>query len=118
MLAESGVFGADLLVWLVFALGAAMVVGNLLALLRPPAGGSARRSTPRRKGPARARGAKARAGGAKARGGKSTKKGSASRSARGPRGGDLPTAPLGRSVMMIAIGTLAVVWSLATLATR
>lgn len=95
MLADSGVFGADLLVWLVFALGAAMVVGNLLALLRPPA-----------------------AGGAKARGGKSTKKGNSSRSARGPRGGDLPTAPLGRSVMMIAIGTLAVVWSLATLVTR
>lgn len=28
-------FGEDLLVWLVLALGGAMVVGNLLALLRP-----------------------------------------------------------------------------------
>ena len=28
-------FGEDLLVWLVLALGAAMAVGNLLALLRP-----------------------------------------------------------------------------------
>ncbi len=88
VLADSGVFGADLLVWLVFALGAAMVVGNLLALLRPPPSG------------------------------KSTKKGSASRSAGGRRGGDLPAAPMGRSITMIAIGTLAVVWSLATLATR
>jgi len=28
-------FGEDLIVWLVLALGAAMAVGNLLALLRP-----------------------------------------------------------------------------------
>ncbi len=28
--------GEDLLPWLVFALGSAMAVGNLLALLRPP----------------------------------------------------------------------------------
>ena len=28
--------GPDLLVWIVLALGAAMVVGNLLAILRPP----------------------------------------------------------------------------------
>ncbi len=31
------VFGDDLLVWLVLALGAAMVVGNVIALVRPPA---------------------------------------------------------------------------------
>ncbi|MGI9600285.1 MAG: hypothetical protein ACR2QE_00245 [Acidimicrobiales bacterium] len=30
-------FGDDLLVWLVLALGGAMVVGNALALMRPPA---------------------------------------------------------------------------------
>ncbi|MDH3707506.1 MAG: hypothetical protein OES57_15670 [Acidimicrobiia bacterium] len=30
-------FGDDLLVWLVLALGAAMVVGNAIALVRPPA---------------------------------------------------------------------------------
>jgi len=30
------VFGDDLLVWLVLALGGAMVVGNALALVRPP----------------------------------------------------------------------------------
>lgn len=29
-------FGDDLLVWLVLALGAAMVVGNVLAVVRPP----------------------------------------------------------------------------------
>ena len=28
--------GPDLLVWIVLALGAAMVVGNLLAIFRPP----------------------------------------------------------------------------------
>jgi hypothetical protein len=33
----SGLFGGpDLLVWIVLALGAAMVVGNLLAIIRPP----------------------------------------------------------------------------------
>jgi hypothetical protein len=32
----TGVFGNDLLPWLLLALGAAMVVGNVLALVRPP----------------------------------------------------------------------------------
>ena len=37
MLADSSLFlGNDLLVWLLLALGAAMVVGNGLALIRPP----------------------------------------------------------------------------------
>ncbi len=31
--------GEDLLGWLLLALGGAMVVGNVLALVRPPAGG-------------------------------------------------------------------------------
>ena len=34
LLAQEAVFGNDLLVWLVLALGAAMVVGNVAALLR------------------------------------------------------------------------------------
>jgi hypothetical protein len=38
LLADNAPFlGNDLLVWLLLALGAAMVVGNGLALLRPPA---------------------------------------------------------------------------------
>jgi hypothetical protein len=37
LLAESLILGKDLLVWLLLALGAAMVVGNGLALIRPPA---------------------------------------------------------------------------------
>jgi hypothetical protein len=35
ILAE-GLLGDDLLAWLVLAMGAALVVGNVLALLRPP----------------------------------------------------------------------------------
>ena len=35
--ASSGLLGGpDLLVWIVLALGAAMLVGNLLAIFRPP----------------------------------------------------------------------------------
>lgn len=33
--------GEDFLPWMVLAFGAAMVVGNVLALLRPPGGGDA-----------------------------------------------------------------------------
>lgn len=42
MLAEEGVLflGDDFLPWIVLAFGAAMVVGNVLAIVRPP-GGSA-----------------------------------------------------------------------------
>jgi hypothetical protein len=36
LLADAPFLGNDLLVWLLLALGAAMVVGNGLALLRPP----------------------------------------------------------------------------------
>jgi hypothetical protein len=46
--ADSGVFlGNDLLAWLVLALGGALLVGNALALVRPPAqpeGGDLRRA--------------------------------------------------------------------------
>jgi hypothetical protein len=62
--------GEDLLAWLVLALGAAMAVGSLLALVRPP---------------------------------------------ESPKDGELARAPLGRSVVMIALGTLAAVWALASL---
>ncbi|MGH9265262.1 MAG: hypothetical protein ACRD1D_11280 [Acidimicrobiales bacterium] len=62
--------GDDLLPYLVLALGAALVFGNGMALIRPP---------------------------------KEAKK------------GELARAPLGRSVVMIAIGFVAAVWALASL---
>lgn len=63
--------GEDTLVLLVLALGAAMVVGNAMAVLRPP---------------------------------------------QRPRaGGDLERAPVGRAVVMIAIGFVASVWAIASL---
>lgn len=62
--------GDNLLPYLVLAIGAALVFGNGMALVRPP---------------------------------KDVKK------------GELARAPVGRSVVMIAIGTVAAVWALASL---
>ncbi len=64
--------GEDLLVYLVLALGAAMVVGNGLALVRPPH----------------------------------------------KKRGALDRAPLGRTLVMMAIGSIAAIWAIATLTTR
>ena len=64
--------GEDLLPWLVFAIGGALAVGTLLALVRPP---------------------------------KEHEK------------GDLTRPPLARSVVMIALGTIAAIWGLASLLT-
>lgn len=61
--------GDDLLAWLALAIGAALALGTLLALVRPPGGPDATATRP----------------------------------------------PLARSVLMIAIGTIAAVWGLATL---
>jgi hypothetical protein len=62
--------GEDLLAYLVLALGAAMAIGSLMALMRPP---------------------------------------------EAPKEGELARAPLARSLVMIALGTLAAVWALASL---
>ena len=62
--------GEDLLAYLVLALGAAMAIGSLAALVRPP---------------------------------------------EAPKEGELAQAPVARSVVMIALGTLAAVWALASL---
>jgi hypothetical protein len=62
--------GDDLLPLLVLAIGGAMAVGSLLALVRPP--GAA-------------------------------------------RDGELERAPLARSVVMIAIGSIAAIWALGSL---
>jgi hypothetical protein len=62
--------GEDLLAYLVLALGAAMAVGSLVALVRPP---------------------------------------------EAPREGELARAPVTRSLVMIALGTVAAIWALASL---
>jgi hypothetical protein len=62
--------GDDLLTWLLLALGGALLVGNVLAIVRPPAHAAE---------------------------------------------GDLRRAPLGRSLVMAAVGGLASVWALASL---
>ncbi|MCP4435242.1 MAG: hypothetical protein GY812_07055 [Actinomycetia bacterium] len=81
--------GEDFWPWMILALGAALVVGNVLALVRPPAdvrGGSA--------GNARKAGDK------------------------GSRGGGSVAAerpPLARSVVLIVLGLAASAWGLASL---
>jgi hypothetical protein len=62
--------GDDLLPWLVLAIGGALAVGTLLALLRPRPS---------------------------------------------PTEGELERPPLGRSVVMIVVGTVAALWGLASL---
>lgn len=62
--------GEDLLAYLVLALGAAMAIGSLMALVRPP---------------------------------------------ETPKEGELTRAPLSRSLVMIAVGTVAAIWALASL---
>jgi hypothetical protein len=67
----TGVFlGDDLLTWLLLALGGALLVGNVLAIVRPPAETAE---------------------------------------------GDLRRAPLGRSLLMAAVGAVAAIWALASL---
>lgn len=68
------IFGENLLALLVLALGSALAVGNVLALIRP-------------------------------------------RSLDDVQDDELERPPLARSLLMIAIGLLATVWSLASLAT-
>ncbi|MDQ6928348.1 MAG: hypothetical protein M3159_06755 [Actinomycetota bacterium] len=71
LLAEEFLLGNDLLAWLLLALGGALVLGNAMALLRPPP--------------------------------------------KGRNKGDLARAPVGRSVLMMAVGLVATIWALATL---
>ncbi|CAB4343756.1 MAG: hypothetical protein F2947_09045 [Actinobacteria bacterium] len=62
--------GEDLLAWLVLAIGGALAVGTVLALVRPP---------------------------------------------KEHESGDLNRPPMARSIVMIALGTIAAVWGLASL---
>ena len=65
--------GDDLLPWLLIAVGGALAVGTILALLRPPPE---------------------------------------------PKSGELARPPLARSIVMIALGSIAAIWGLATLLTK
>lgn len=62
--------GEDILPWLVLAIGGALAVGTILALLRPP---------------------------------------------KKHESGDLERPPLARSVVMIALGSVAAIWGIASL---
>ena len=62
--------GEDLLAWLLLAIGGALAVGNVLALVRPQ---------------------------------------------KDPHEGDLQRPPMARSLVMIAIGSVAAIWGLASL---
>ncbi len=62
--------GEDLLAWLTLAIGGALAVGTVLALIRPH---------------------------------------------ENPEGGELVRPPLGRSIVMIALGLIASIWGLASL---
>ncbi|HET9666238.1 MAG TPA: hypothetical protein VFP09_05765, partial [Desertimonas sp.] len=64
--------GDDLLAWLLLAVGGALFVGNVMAIVRPP---------------------------------------------DKPEEGSLSRAPLGRSLLMAAIGLVGTVWGVATLVT-
>jgi hypothetical protein len=70
---SSAFLGEDLLAWLVLALGAAMAVGSVLAVVRPP---------------------------------------------DDTREGDLVKAPVTRSLVMAAVGTVAALWAVASLISK
>ena len=99
----TGVFGDDLLPWLLLAFGAAMVVGNGLALIRPPT------PRPNEKSDAGQGGEPGdRAGGA-------SETASAS-----PQDSDegTPTParpPLARSLTFMGLGAIVAIWALASL---
>lgn len=71
---DSGInpFGDDLLPLLLIAIGGALAIGTVVALVRPP---------------------------------------------KNPRTGDLNRPPLGRSIVMIVLGSVAALWGLASILT-
>jgi hypothetical protein len=91
MLAEEGLLllGDDFLPWIVLALGSAMVAGNLLALIRPPRPDTASPNT--------------------------ASPDTASPDTASPDTASPSRPPVGRAVVMIAIGAVASIWGLASL---
>ena len=118
--------GPDLLLYLVLAFGGAMFVGNLLALVRPPAkrpptkgsgkGAAGKVSTqqaPPSKGQV-AEGLSPNATGA----GDPVKTAATPASKGPPKSPPLPVAPKGRTIAMMAVGGVVSLWALATLLTK
>ena len=91
VLAEEGLLllGDDFLPWIVLAFGAAMVAGNLLALIRPPSPDTASPDTASPDTP--------------------------SPDTPSPDTPSPPRPPVGRAVVRIAIGAVASIWGLASL---
>ncbi len=102
LLAEDQVLflGEDFLPWMVLAFGAALVVGNVLALVRPP--------TPE--------GSTGRAGDDAPKGARSgTSKGTAAKGSTDDGGAPIARPPMVRTVAMIVVGLVAAAWGLASL---
>lgn len=119
--------GKDLIVWLVLAFGAALVAGNLAAILRPPqqrrggTGQALRRSVPDGR---RAVGPTGRTGGRPAR--QATARTTPAKgtgatkdtTTTGKHAEPLEAAPIGRALAMAGIGLVAAIWALVSLVTR
>jgi hypothetical protein len=92
LLAEDQVLflGEDFLPWMVLAIGAALVAGNVLALVRPPEGAEPSGGAP------------------------GTGRSTSSRS-KSTEPEVRPRPPLGRTVTMIVVGLVAAGWGLASL---
>ena len=130
--------GPDLLLYLVLAFGGAMFVGNLLALVRPPAKRpvpkAVRKPTDRSANGPSSRPAKAPAiptdgqsssastAPANPRSNPSKSNPAKADTKPGPKGppkaAPLPQAPRGRTIAMMSVGGIASIWALATLLTK
>jgi hypothetical protein len=101
LLADTGLLGGpDLLIYLLLAFGGAMLVGNLLALLRPP-NPTAKKRKPSDRSRVSAPNAKPR---------DNVKPTPAAETRQKP--------PKGRTIAMAAIGGLVTLWAVATLLTK
>ena len=107
LLAEDQVLflGEDFLPWMVLAFGAALVVGNVLALVRPPTpeGSTGRAGADAPKG--------ARSGTSKG----TAAKGGTAKGSTDDGGAPIARPPMVRTVAMIVVGLVAAAWGLASL---
>lgn len=107
LLAEDQVLflGEDFLPWMVLAFGAALVVGNVLALVRPPTpeGSTGRAGDDAPKG--------ARSGTSKG----PAAKGGTAKGSTDDGGAPIARPPMVRTVAMIVVGLVAAAWGLASL---
>lgn len=107
LLAEDQVLflGEDFLPWMVLAFGAALVVGNVLALVRPPTpeGSTGRAGDDAPKG--------ARSGTSKG----TAAKGGTAKGSTDDGGAPIARPPMVRTVAMIVVGLVAAAWGLASL---